>query len=264
MSANIHPSLARSQPINSTHQQKRLSTTGDAWHQIDTGCWTRECAGTEQGISYNQNVRDGHTELTVEVPFNINVSASELVQRVRNAWLICHADYPEIAIELSTGEEVPQIMKYQTLQSDVDASAWLQETLHVVTNMSVRDVVNMTYSRRLPTKGKRSMLYLVTAPGASGEEPSRHCLVWNVGHVVADAYSIMQFLNHLFKTITRVTGDYDLKISQLDYARVLGRLPISPVTPYEKQYRPTEEQRKQAMDDVVQQGELCASKVRAH
>lgn len=169
--------------------------------------------------------------------------------------------YPEIAIQLSTGTELPQMMKYEKLQSDADATEWLQETLHVITDRSARDVVNMTYSRRLPTKGKRNMLYLVIAPVADRENPAHHSLVWNLSHALSDAYSIVQFLNYFFKTATEVFGDRDMTINQIDYSGLFGRLPVSPVTPYETQYKPTREQRQQALDDAVYQAELYGSKV---
>lgn len=169
--------------------------------------------------------------------------------------------YPEIAIQLSTGRELPQTMKFEKLQSDADAAEWLRETFHVVTNESARDVATMTYSRRLPTKGKRNMLYLVTAPAADPENPTRHSLVWNLSHVMADVYSVIRFLNSFFETVTQVAGDDDLTVRHIDYSGISSRLPVSPVSPYQEQYKPTREQRQQAVDDAVNQAELYASKV---
>ncbi|KAH8690243.1 hypothetical protein BGW36DRAFT_306900 [Talaromyces proteolyticus] len=230
------------------------------WRQLNAGCWTRECVGGEQAVSYNQNVRDGHTELTIEVLFSTSLSTWELIRRVRNAWLVSHSMHPEIAIQLSTGTELPQMMQFEQLQSDADAAEWLKETLRIVTDQSTREVTTTTYSRRLPTKGKRNMLYLVTAPAADCENPTRHSLVWNVSHIFADAFSIVQFVNHFLQTVTQVDDDY-LTVDHLDYAGVLGRLPVTPVTVYEEKYKPTKEQRQQALDEAIRQGELYASKM---
>ena len=240
---------------------KAPSANGGIWRQVGNGQWMRECAGGETGVSYNQNVRDGHTELTVEVPFSTSLATPELIQRVRNAWLVSNSKYPEIAIQLSTGTELPQMMKYEKLQSDAEAIEWLQETLHIVTDQTAREVVNMTYGRRLPTKGKRNMLYLVTAPAADRMNPTRHSIVWNLGHVLADAYSIVQFVNHFLETTTQVAGDYDLTLRDVDYSGVAGRLPVTPVDPYHKQYKPTGEQIQEALSDAVRQAELYASNV---
>ncbi|KAJ5180103.1 hypothetical protein N7492_003313 [Penicillium capsulatum] len=189
MGVSVDPPSSQSQPEIESNYQNVPSAAGDAWHQ--------------------------HQCLTAQP-----------IQQVRNVWLVCHAKYPVIAIQLSTGTEFLQTMKHETLQSEHDAAAWLQETLHVVTDRSTRDVVDMTYSRRLPIKGKRSMLYLATGPASS-----EHCLVWNMGHVLADAFSIVQFFDYLFKTITEVPGEYDMKVNQLNYSGTFGRLPM---TPYEK------------------------------
>ncbi|KAL4872504.1 hypothetical protein BDV12DRAFT_193223 [Aspergillus spectabilis] len=236
------------------------STASPSWRKAN-GYWTRECAGGEQAVSYNQNIRDGHTELTVELPFSINISTTELIQRVRNAWLVSHSMYPEIAIQISTDTELPQMMKYEALETEADAASWLQETFHLVTDQTACDVASMTYSRRLPTKGKRNMLYLVTAPAANPENPTSHCLVRNMSHVLADAYSIVQFFNFFFSTVTKVPGDCDFTFSDLDYSNVLGRLPVTPVTPYQEQYKPTNQQKQQAINNALSQAELYASKM---
>ncbi|KAL4887696.1 hypothetical protein BJY04DRAFT_212724 [Aspergillus karnatakaensis] len=236
------------------------SPVNPSWRKAN-GYWTRECAGGEQAISYNQNMRDGHTELTVEVPFSANISTPELIQRVRNAWLVSHSMYPEIAVQLSTRTELPQMMKYEPLRTEADAASWLQETLHLVTDKPARDVASMTYSRRLPTRGKRNMLYLVTAPAADPKNPTHHCLVRNMSHVLADAYSIVQFYNFFFQTLTHVPGDRNLTVHDLDYSTVLGRLPVTPVTPYEDQYRPTAQHKQDAITTALGQTELYTSKM---
>ncbi|KHN93738.1 Alcohol acetyltransferase [Metarhizium album ARSEF 1941] len=231
------------------------------WLPLSDASWTRECIGGEQSASYNQNVGDGHTELTIEVPFSSSFSTSELIQRVRNAWLVCHSTHPHIAGQLSTGTEIPQMMKYEALRSEQDAHAWLRETLHVVTGQTAHDVARSTYSRRLQTKGKRSMLYLVTAPWADPEDANRHCLVWNLSHVLADASSIPQLFNQLLSHVMRVPGDVDATVGEINYSRVLERLPISPVTAYEAQYRPTPEEKERAIQEAVAQAELYAAKL---
>ncbi|KAL4977139.1 hypothetical protein BDW66DRAFT_159170 [Aspergillus desertorum] len=199
--------------------------------------WARECAATESGVSFNQNIRDGHTELTVELPFTTNLSRAELIQRVRNAWLRCHSTHPEIAIQISTGTELPQRLVFEPLRSPAEAAAWLNETFRVVSDRNARDVARMTYSRRLPTKGKRDML-----------------------HVLADIYSVVQFFNHFFRTVTEVAGDRDLEVRELDYSRLESRLPVTPVTPYEERYRPTREQKGWAIRGALAQTELYAAR----
>ncbi|KAL4819700.1 hypothetical protein BDW67DRAFT_181423 [Aspergillus spinulosporus] len=241
------------------HRDKTVHGPG-IWRRIESG-WTRECAATESGVSYNQNVRDGHTELTVELPFTTNLSTAELIQRVRNAWLLCHSTRPEIAIQISTGTELPQRLVFEPLWTPAEAAAWLKETFHVVSDADARDVARMTYSRRLPTKGKRNMLYLVTAGAASAEDPERHCLVWNFSHVLADVYSVVQFFNHFFRTVTEVAGDRDLDVRELDYSRLETRLPLTPMTPYEERYQPISEQREQAIDGALAQAELYTAKM---
>lgn len=247
------------QPVSSPNEPQPYVHNG--WRQVVHGQWTRETTGGETGISYNQNVRDGHTELTTSLTFSTSLSTTELIQRVRNAWLVCHASHPEVAIQLSTGTEIPQIMTFDTLQSEADAEAWLQETLHVVTDQQAPDVARMTYSRRLPTKGKRSMLYLVTAGAAYPEYPNRHCFVWNFGHTMADAYSVVLFNNYLLRTLTQVPGDRNLAVSELDYSGLASRLPVTPITPYEQEHQPTREQREEAIAGAISQAELYSSKV---
>jgi hypothetical protein len=253
------PAVQQQSPHSNGTEVPRID--GGTWEQTRQGCWTRPCSGGETGVSYNQNVRDGHTELTVETHFTFDLSTQELATRVRNAWLLSHSEYPEIAIQMSTGTELPQMMKYEVLQSDAEAQAWLQETFRVVTDKTAQDIIRMTYSRRLPTKGKRNMMYLVTGPNADPENPTRHSLVWNLSHVVADAYSAVQFYNHFLKTVTQVAGDRELSVSEVDYSGVLGRLPVSPMTPYQEQYKPNKKQIQQAIDDAAAQGDLYAAKV---
>lgn len=230
------------------------------WRQVD-GRWTRECTGGETGVSYNQNVRDGHTELTFNVPFSTSTSTPELIQRVRNAWLVCHATHPEVAIKVSTGAEIPQTMSFQALRSEEDAEAWLQESLRVVTDQHAVDVARMTYNRRLPTKGKRNMLYLVTAGAADPEHPDQHCLVWNTSHTLTDIFSVVYFYNYLLAAVTQVPGDRNLAVSELDYSDLATRLPVTPITPYEETYKPTREDKEQAIAGALAQAKLYSSKV---
>ncbi|KAL4929717.1 uncharacterized protein BDV17DRAFT_297930 [Aspergillus undulatus] len=231
------------------------------WNELSPGRWTRDCAAGETSVSYNQNVRDGHTELTINVPFSSNLSTKEVTQRVRNAWLVSHATHPEVAIQISTGTEIPQKMLFETLASNADATRWLQETLCVVTDQRAQDVARMTYSRRLPTKGKRNMLYLVTKGAAYPEYPDRHCIVWNFSHTLADIYSVVQFCNYILTTITDVPGDRDLSVDELDYSSVFDRLPVTAMTPYEEQYKPTAEQKEKAIAGAISQGQLYADKM---
>ncbi|KAL4918416.1 hypothetical protein BDW62DRAFT_210487 [Aspergillus aurantiobrunneus] len=247
---------AQQQPT-STNREKKPYVDG-AWRQVGHGRWTRECAGGEKAVSYNQNVRDGHTELTIDVPFSTSLSTPELIQRVRNAWLVCHCTHPEVAIQVSTGTELPQRMLFEALQSEADAAAWLRESLHIVTDQNAQDVVRMTYNRRLQTNGKRNMLYLVTAGAADPEHPDRHWFVWNFSHTLADIYSIVRFYNYLFKTITHVPGDRDMAVAELDYSGLHERLPVTPITPYEDEHKPTRAQREQAVAGAIEQAELHA------
>ncbi|KAJ5342482.1 hypothetical protein N7541_011606 [Penicillium brevicompactum] len=249
------------QPTTYTPDTEIPRIDGGTWKRAQPGTWTRPCSGGETGVSYNQNVRDGHTELSIQVPFSIDLSTEELIQRFRNAWLLSHSRFPEIAVQLSTGTELPQMMKYEVLKSNTEAAAWMNETFHVVADQTATEVVNMTYSRRMPTKGKRNMMYLVTGPNADPQNPTQHTLVWNVSHAVADVFSIVQFINHFFRTVTQVAGDWEYSVSQIDYSGVMERLPISPLTPYQQQYKPNKEQIQNAIADAARQGELYSSKM---
>ncbi|KAL3471478.1 hypothetical protein BJX99DRAFT_250414 [Aspergillus californicus] len=235
--------------------------TQGGWQRTAHGRWMRECTGGENGVSYNQNVRDGHTELTIEVAFTASISTPQLIQRVRNAWLLAHATHPEVAIQVSTGTELPQEMTFEALQSESDAAHWLQETLRVVNDQTAQDVARMTYSRRLLTKGKRNMLYLVTAGAAHPGHPDRHSLVRNLSHTLADVYSVVQFYNYFLETITLVPGDRDVTVGELDYSGVFDRLPATPMTPYEAQYKPTNDQKEHAIAGAISQAELYADKM---
>ncbi|KAL4943080.1 hypothetical protein BDV06DRAFT_235025 [Aspergillus oleicola] len=254
------PAQHQQQPPNVANNVKQPYNHG-GWHADSPGLWSRDCAAGETGVSYNQNVRDGHTELTLYVDFTTNLPTNELIQRVRNTWLLAHATHPEVAIQVSTGTELPQRMHFETLKSESDAADWLNETFHVITNQSASDVTRMTYSRRLPTKGKRTMLYLVTKSAAYPDQPDKHCLVWNISHTLADIYSVVQWFNYILRTITEIPGDRDLAVSELDYSSLIDRLPVTPMTPYEEQYKPTAEQKQKAIAGAVAQGELYAEKM---
>ncbi|KAL4903336.1 hypothetical protein BDW74DRAFT_186027 [Aspergillus multicolor] len=249
-------------PIQHTQQAlpSTATPTQTSWRQIGHA-WIRNCTDSESSISYNQNVRDGHTELTVEVPFSCTLPTTQVIQRVRNAWLHSHTTHPEIAIQISTGTGLPQKLVFETLRTKHDVEAWLDETLAVVSDTAAQDIARMTYSRRLPTKGKRNMLYLVTAGAADPRYPDRHCLVWNFSHVLADIYSVVQFFNHFFKTVTNVPGDRDLGVDELDYSEIEGRLPLSPTTPYEERYRPSRQEKGEAHRGALAQAELYTKKM---
>ncbi|OAA73990.1 hypothetical protein ISF_00891 [Cordyceps fumosorosea ARSEF 2679] len=230
------------------------------WRQTSPGTWSRACLGEEQTASYTQNVRDGHTELTIAVPFSCRgvPSAAALTLRARNAWLACHARFPQAAAEMSTGTRLPQRLTYAALRSDEEAAAWLRETLVVVDDgRSAEEVARYTYGRRLPTRGKRSMLYLVVGAEARGE----HALVWNVSHVVSDAFSIPVFMNEMLGQMTKVPGDVLLSVRDIDYEGVAERLPIHPAVLYEDRYRPTAEQREQAVAEILAQEDLYSSRI---
>ncbi|RDW93018.1 uncharacterized protein DSM5745_00340 [Aspergillus mulundensis] len=250
-----------SSPISHTQPQPPTSNAPpSSWHQLNNR-WTRNCAGGEPGVNYNQNVRDGHTELTLSVPFSTTIPVSALIQRARNTWLRCHASHPEIAVQLATGTDLPQTMSFEPLRSNADAAAWLDESFRVVSHQSAQQVASMTYNRRLPTKGKRNMLYLVLAGAADPEFPDRHCLVWNFSHVLADIYSTVQFFNNFFKSVTEVPGDRGLDVRELDYTGLASRLPVTPVTPYEATYRPSRAEKEEALRGALAQTQLYADKM---
>lgn len=237
---------------------------GRQWREVLPGRWARQCVGSEQSASYNQNICDGHTELTIDAHFTTDLSTPELIQRVRNAWLSMHAIRPEVAIEISTGTELPQLMWFDTLKTESDVKSWLDDSFRVVTDQTADDIINMTYNRRLPTRNKRSMFYLVTAGNADTEHPDRHRFIWNVSHVVADAFSIVQLFNTVTDATTKLSQMSNLQASDLEYSTIQKRLPISPILPYEAQYKPTEEQRQKAIQDAISQANLYAEKVRHH
>lgn len=255
-SSNVTTSGLAPEPRGSLH------ALGPQWREVLPGRWARQCIGSEQSASYNQNICDGHTELTIDMVFTTDLSTPELIQRVRNAWLSMHAVRPEVAIQISTGTDLPQLMWFDTLKTEADISSWLDDSFRVVTDQTATEIINMTYNRRLPTQNKRSMFYLVTAGNADTQHPDRHHFVWNVSHVVADAFSIVQFFNSIADATTKLSQMSILQASDLDYTAIQKRLPISPILPYEAQYNPTEEQRQKAIQDAISQASLYAEKVR--
>ncbi|KAJ3495838.1 hypothetical protein NLG97_g3100 [Lecanicillium saksenae] len=238
----------------------KLKNLASPWCELNPGVWARECIGEEQTTSYCQNIRDGHSELTVDVPFTSNIeSQEELIQRTKNAWLMCHSRMPECATEISTGTELPQILTYRMLQSDSEAASWLQESFRVVIGKTVDEVARYTYNRRLTTQGKRSMLFLVIDPTADAQR--RHNLIYNVSHVVSDAFSIPALFNEVFRQMTLVPASCIIPVSAIDYSGVVERLPVHPSHLYEAKFQPTNAERGQAVADVLAQEQVVGTHI---
>lgn len=222
-------------------------TSKSDWIEVSPHVYQRPCVGQEHSASFNQNVADGHTELTIALNFSTSMSAEELVKRARAAWTSCRTLHPEIAVELSTDLSIPQLMTYRILPDGAAMQAWMDETFVVVEDRAFDDVQAMTYNRRLTTRGKQSMMYLVLdSRSGKAAESHDHCIIWNVSHAVTDAYSIVQFIN----TFLDETVKGAQAIDGAALAEIAQHLPISPLVPYQALYRPTESDKQRSLDEA--------------
>lgn len=228
-----------------------------AWQEIVPQVFQRPCIAQEQSCSFNQNIADGHTELTCSVTFKTDIPVQKVVQKARNAWLTCKHLTPVSSIELSTDLAIPQLMTYHVFTKQQQVDEWMRETFVEVHNPNFEEVWDMTYNRRLTTRGKQSMMYIIT--GDNGV----HCATWNLSHVLGDAYSIIAWLNVFLKALVKCPDDQDIDIvsAPVDTAELLRRLPASQVPAYERKYNPGEHDRALALAEAKQQMALYGLRV---
>jgi hypothetical protein len=220
--------------------------------------FTRPCHGQEASASFNQNVCDGHTELSMCLTFRYDGDDEDLISRSMEAWRQVRRWHPESGIELSTGAEEEQTMTFvdyacRGAGGAIEEAQWLKETWEVIRAgidpcvATWKDVAQMTYRRKLPTAGKRSKMYLVVAPTQiSGSasladsiddlDSGAHCFIWNVSHAVTDGFSFNVFFNTFLELVAgnKVTADL------VNTVAVVQRLPGTVLSAYAKRYQPTE------------------------
>lgn len=238
---------------------------GGQWTQIKANVFQRPCIGQEHSASYHQNIADGHTELSEALTFSMNCSPDEVIQRAQKAWYRSRFLHPESAVELSTDFAIPQMMTYRLLLEDdkAEVEAWMQDTFVVVDDRNYQDVHYMTYNRRLPTRGKASMMYLVldNRPDIQDEDKV-HAIIWNVSHAVTDAFSIAAFLNsYCDELVDNSSIQGFLQSKKADIGSIVKHLPISPLVTYEERYNPKEAERKEALIQAKNQVELYTTKL---
>jgi hypothetical protein len=233
------------------------------WVEIKPMVFQRACIGSEHSASYNQNIADGHTELSFAVPFSISKSMDELVTACKHAWFLCRSQHPEIAIELSTDLCIPQLMTYKYLSSleDAETEEWMDETFRIVKDRSYQDVLEMTYSHRLTTRGKRAIMWLVLDTNERLADSQKcHCLILNASHAPMDFFSMTNILDHYLAQIVK-GGDNVEAVGSRDAANLIKTLPVNPINVYDKQYKPTQGQIEEATSQAMRQLSLYKEKM---
>lgn len=231
------------------------------WKEVQSNVFQRPCTGQEHSASFNQNIADGHTELSLSMTFDVESKDQEdLNERVRLAWKASRIRHPEIALELSTEMETPQLMTYRLLQNDQEIERWINDTLVICNEGQDHEKVTaMTYNRRLPTPGKQSMLYFIPA-NRNTDVHSSHCVVWNVSHAVTDAFSIIAFMNDFIEEVVlAIPGKSHRFNDRPRYA--LEKLPASLVGTYIKTFQPTQEDEERSIGSAREQVSLYEKKV---
>ncbi|GAC96560.1 hypothetical protein PHSY_004141 [Pseudozyma hubeiensis SY62] len=228
------------------------------WHRVEADVWKRTCLGHEASASFNENIADGHTELTLLTTFRVHqpswshiagteLELDQLVARARQAWIQARYLRPEAAVEMDRHIDPtsPQTMTYRLLRDEHSIQEWVDETF-VVKRIgepgvgTVDELCAYTYNRPLATKGKQSMLYLVL-PKIGDESRTAHA-IWNVSHAVTDGGSVVDFYNVFLQCMIDATpsAPYDSIYTPSSFElNVLPRLPRSVVAAYRQQYRPT-------------------------
>lgn len=256
--------------------QERLG--GLLWKESPPGSsiFTRLCHGQEASASFNQNVCDGHTELSMCLTFHYDGSVQNLTSSAKRAWRKIRRHHPECGIELSTGMELEQTMTFvdfagRGTQGKAEEDEWLGETWEVIQAGACPDVATwkdaakMTYRRKLPTRGKRSKMYLILAPterlalptatDAYEDEldPDAHCFIWNVSHAITDGFSFNVFFNTYLELVAGDETVHDI----VDTAPLVERLPGTVLSAYARAYRPTKA-------DLILSNQAAAEQVRLY
>lgn len=232
------------------------------WKEVQPSVFQRPCTGQEHSASFNQNIADGHTELSLSVKFDINVKdQDELEERIKLAWRASRIRHPEIALELSTDMSTPQMMIYRLLEDEEQINKWIKDTLVICNKTQDCDkVTEMTYNRRLPTIGKQSMLYFIPA-NKQLDSQSKHCVVWNVSHAITDAFSIIAFLNDLMEEVVLAKPGSGQNRFSNNPRYALERLPASLVGTYLTKFQPSKEDEKESISSAREQVALYEKKV---
>lgn len=241
--------------------EQRVGVTHDGmrWSEVEKDVYERPCTGQEHSASFNQNVADGHTELSLLTCFSTSIPADQLAECFRLAWIASRINHPEIAIELSTDRRTPQMMTYRILRSDDELERWLASTLVICSPTADREnILSMTYDRRLPTRGKQSMMYFVPSARDTPNDP--HCFIWNVSHAICDAFSIVSFINSFMHELVLAVPGKPARLSdQPEFA--LQRLPASLVHTYLEKFRPSIEDTEESIAIAREQAKLYSQKV---
>lgn len=237
------------------------------WKEIEPMIFQRACIGQEHSASYNQNIADGHTELSIAIPFSINMNMESVQIACKKAWFKSRLQHPEVAIELSTDLRIPQMMTYKYLpdSNHSEVKEWMEETFRIIMDgRDYQDVLEMTYNKRLDTRGKRAIMWLVLDNTPDLKDSQRgHCLIFNVSHATVDFHSMMNFLDHYLEGVARGSDNDDafFEEQQYDAAEIINCLPVNPINVYDRQYAPTQEQIDKAMIQAKEQLQLQKDKI---
>ena len=258
---NSSMSLATQTPV----AVNPVSVEGLSWVEVENGVFQRCMFGGEASASFNQNVADGHTEISAYLRLQTTLPNKKLIQRIRNAWLYTRIHNPEISIEMSTEAVVPQIFTYRIPQTQAEIDAWMEETLVFETERNIETMLDNIVNRKLTTQGKRSMMIVVLNGDATHGEPVDHDYIWNVSHAAGDVYSFTTYLNCFSDALVRVPDDHDLNIlTSSDKATTLRRLPCAMLPSYLAKYQPSPVEVEAAVKVAEAQMALLAAKVNLH
>lgn len=284
----VHPRLSDAQEVILTNEHHDPSESSYSSAHLTALSWkrhasssssstvySRPCFGQEGSASFNQNVADGHTELSMCLPFDIRgLTATDLASISRQAWRAIRSIRPECAVKLSMGTERPQTMTFRDYHElgGAHEEAWLQDTFRVEQATKDRtwwDVAKETYRSKLDTQGKRSRMILVLAPqeplttARSDEydedlELSSHCLIWHVSHAVTDGFSFNVFLNTYLQLIVDGVRPSSNTLGGLD---LMKRLPDSVLPAYVRRYQPSKADQEKALAEAEAQLSLYEAKM---
>ncbi|PWN18540.1 hypothetical protein BCV69DRAFT_285162 [Microstroma glucosiphilum] len=265
-----------------SHQEAHQACLeGPLWRESKPGSsiFTRLCHGQEASASFNQNVCDGHTELSMCLTFRYDGSGEDLVLRSKEAWRQIRRWHPESGIELSTGTEEEQTMTFVDFASRgtegaIEEDQWLKETWEVIEAgndpriATWIDVATLTYRRKLPTAGKRSKMYLVLAPRQPSKPASPtdtvddldvqdHCFIWNVSHAVTDGFSF----NNFFNTFLELVAGDKATSNAVNTVAIAERLPGTVLSAYVMKYQPKEADRRLSNEAAAEQTRLYQARM---
>lgn len=217
----------------------------NAWRQAPDGTWRRPIRGAEVQFRWLERNQGNTTQMVNAVDFDTNIPESELTKRLRNAWLLCHALRPEIATEASPDEDEAELI-YRPLTSEENVDAWLADTLHIHMEGDATELKRRLLNGPLSTRGKRSELHLVRCSSGDGDR-NTFTLIWHTTHLSMDFLWLPKTLAAIFNAIVQATSGTQASFLDLNYSDVLERLQLDIVSVYEREYKPTPEQKQQAL-----------------